>query len=420
LPDPNALLAADVAHHAALGGNDELCVRACLAAGQRCIRVFANVEAQALADRARQRLDRLPTEVRIPLHIGLLRLSIESGAWKLCPREIESELTRTLLEAQSAGLSGEVAAGWALLSELHEEGGNAASAKRSIVLSEQASRDADPETKARAIALAGRCLAQLENDMPRAKTLLEEATALSAPLQLALPDISLGLGLIRYQEGEIDDSERLLCEGWAVAARQLNHWLASESLSRLIMLLLERGQLDVAIVRCADLEPLAAKLGDGSELPFARTLAALVKTARGEGDASSGLESALAGLRAIDTKGHLAYALNFVANLDLRAGRCASAAARAEEALHAAEAVGRRTEVARARTVLAQVAHRTGAPEAATAHLEALRDDLHRPLGLARAVVSTVAALATEVGCALPAPATAERDPPHPLASVPT
>jgi hypothetical protein len=186
------------------------------------------------------------------------------------------------------------------------------------------------------------------------------------------------------------------------------------------MLLLERGQLDVAIVRCADLEPLAAKLGDGSELPFARTLAALVKTARGEGDASSGLESALAGLRAIDTKGHLAYALNFVANLDLRAGRCASAAARAEEALHAAEAVGRRTEVARARTVLAQVAHRTGAPEAATAHLEALRDDLHRPLGLARAVVSTVAALATEVGCALPAPATAERDPPHPLASVPT
>lgn len=407
LPDPGDLLAADIAHHAALGGNDEVCVRACIAAGQRCIRIFANLEAQALADRGRQRLDRLPTNVRVPLHIGLLRLSIESGAWRVCSREIESELTRTVLEAQSAGLKGEVTAGWELLSELHEEVGNTSSAQQSIVLAEQASRDTDPETKARAIARAGRCLAQLEKDMPHAKALLEEAAVLCAPLRLDLPDISLGLGLIRYQEGAHEDSERLLSDGWIVAARQLNHWLASESLSRLIMLLLERGQLDVAIARCAELEPLAAKLGDGSELPFARTLSALAKVARGDGDASSGLEQALGGLRTIDTKGHLAYALNYVAGLDLRAGRVPLAKARAEEALHAAEAVGRRTEVARARTVLAQIAHQTGAPSAASEHLEALREDLDRPLGLAAIVRRAVAELAAVVGCPIAAPASA-------------
>jgi hypothetical protein len=249
--------------------------------------------------------------------------------------------------------------------------------------------------------------------MPHAKALLEEAVVLSTPLKLDLPDISLGLGLIRYQEGEHEASEHLLSHGWTVAARQLNHWLASESLSRLIMLLLERGRLDVAFERCADLEPLATKLGDGSELPFARTLSALTKVARGDGEGSSELEQALAGLRAIDTKGHLAYALNFTANLDLCAGRVPLAKARAEEALHAAEAVGRRTEVARARTVLAQVAHRTGASSAASAHIEALRDDLDRPLGLAATVRRAVAALATEVGCALPAPRPVAADAPR-------
>jgi hypothetical protein len=266
-----------------------------------------------------------------------------------------------------------------------------------LALSEQTSRDTDPETKARAIARAGRCLAQLEKDMPHAKELLEEAVALSAPLKLELPDISLGLGLIRYQEGEHDASERLLEGGFAGATRQQSHWLASESLSRLVMLLLERGNLTRACERCAALEPLAAKLGDGSELPFARTLSALAKVARGDEDAANAIDRALGGLRAIDTKGHLAYALNFLANLDLSAGDLASAKTRAEEALQAAEAVERRTEVARARTVLGHVAHRTGALEAANAQIEALRDDIERPLGLAATVRRAVIDLAAQI-----------------------
>jgi tetratricopeptide (TPR) repeat protein len=351
--------------------------------------------------------------------MGLLRLSIESGAWRLCSREIESDLTRAILEAQSAGLRREVTAGWELLSELHEEIGDMASAHQTVALSEQASRDTDPETKARAIARAGRCLAQLEKDMPHAKELLEEAVTLSAPLKLDLPDISLGLGLIRYQEGEHDVSERLLEGGFAGAARQQNHWLASESLSRLVMLLLERGRFERATERCADLEPLAAKLGDGSELPFAHTLSALAKVARGDEDGAGAIERALAGLRAIDTKGHLAYALNFLANLDLFAGDLPRAKARAEEALQAAEAVGRRTEVARARTVLGHIAYRTGTVAGASAQLDALRDDIDRPLGLAATVRRAVLELQTLIdpahgalGAPTASPAAAEARPP--------
>jgi hypothetical protein len=315
----------------------------------------------------------------------------------MCSRELESELTRTILEAQSAGLHAEVTHGFELLSELHEEIGNTTSALRTVVLSEQASRDADPETKARAIARAGRCLAQLEKDLPHAKDLLDEAVLLAMPLELDLPDISLGLGLIRYQEGAYDDAERLLAEGWTTAARQLNHWLASESLSRLVMLLLEREKLGAAGERCAELEPLAAKLGDGSELPFARTLAALVKVESGDRDGRADVERALALLRTIDTKGHLAYAQNFMANRDLRAGDLVAAKARAEEALRAAEAVGRRTEVARARTVLARIAHLSGSGSSANAHLDALRDDVDRPLGLAAVTRRAVTDLAFRV-----------------------
>ena len=43
-------LAGDLAHHAALAGEDALAAAACVTAGERCLRLFANAEASALAD----------------------------------------------------------------------------------------------------------------------------------------------------------------------------------------------------------------------------------------------------------------------------------------------------------------------------------------------------------------------------------
>jgi DNA-binding SARP family transcriptional activator len=413
IPDPSADLASDVAHHAALGGDDDLCVRACITAGQRCIRIFANAEAQALANRGRQRLDRLDRTVRIPLHMTLLRLSIESGIWRTCARELESELSRTILEAQSAGLPAEVASGWELLSEMHEEEGDYTGAHDSIqralsvvadslALSERTSPEADPETKVRTMARAGRCLVQIERELPKAKELLEEAVLLSAPMSLVVPDILMGLGLVKHWEGDYEAAEKLLEQGWSSATAQLNHWLAYESLSRLVMLLLESGRPEAAVARCSELESLAGKLGEGSELPFAVTLRALARLAMGEAEAPAEVEHALGRLRAIDTKGHLAYSLNFAAEVAFGAGDLASAARRAEEALRAADAVERRTEVARSRLILARLAQRIGDAAAARSQLEALRDDLQRPLGMIAATRKALAALATELGVTIP------------------
>jgi predicted ATPase len=401
LADPTGAIAADVAHHAALGGDDELCARACIEAGQRCIRMFANAEAQALADRGRQRLDRLPAPVRIPLHLGLLRLSVEAGMWRTCARELESELTRAVAEAQSAGLASEVSRGWELLSEVHEEQGNTKNAEQSLVLAERAAREADPTTQARAIARAGRCLAQLEREIPRAEALLEEATRLCASIPIELADIPTGLGLVEYQRGDYDAAERWLEQGWATAQRVSDHWLAYESLSRWVMLLLERGSAEEALARCADLEPLAQKLGEGSEGPFAATLKALAGLVLGNEGAQADAERALDKLREIDTKGQLAYASNFLAELDIAAGALDLAERRAHEALHAAEAIGRRTEMARARSILSRVALEKGDRTAACAHIEALREDLGRPLVLAAAARSAVLAQAAALGLSL-------------------
>jgi DNA-binding SARP family transcriptional activator len=400
--DPGGDLAADVAHHAALGGDDELCVRACITAGQRCIRMFANAEAQALANRGRQRLDRLDRAVRIPLHMTLLRLSVESGVWRTCARELETELSRTVLEAQSAGLSAEVSIGWELLSEMQEEEGNLTRAHESITMSEETSREADPETRVRMLARAGRCLVQTEQDVPKAKTMLEEAVVLCAPMKLVLPDIQMGLGLIKHWEGDYEAAESLLDQGYTSATAQLNHWIAFESLSRLVIVLLERGLPEVAEARCSDLEVLAAKLGEGSEVPFAATLRALAGLARGSSSAPTDVERALAKLREIDTKGHLAYALNFVAELDVSKGDLASGARRSEEALRAAESVGRRAEVARSRLLLARLAARIGDAASARDQLIALQRDLLEPLGMIAATRKAIAELAIELGVTIP------------------
>ena len=164
------------------------------------------------------------------------------------------------------------------------------------------------------------------------------------------------------------------------------------------MLLLECGRAEAAEARCSDLEALAAKLGEGSEVPFATTLRALARLALGESEAPAEVELAIKRLREIDTKGHLAYALNFAAEVALAAGDLAAAARRAEEALRAADAVERKAEVARARLILARLAERIGDVASARAQVEALRDTWLEPLGMIAATRKAIAVFAAELG----------------------
>ena len=86
------------------------------------------------------------------------------------------------------------------------------------------------------------------------------------------------------------------------------------------MLERERGRYADMHAHCAELETVAARLGD-DETPFVKTLRALAGLATEEASADDALASALTRLRAVDDKSYLAYALNSAAHLHRQAGR---------------------------------------------------------------------------------------------------
>src|SRR5439155_98200 len=167
--DVESGLAGDVAHHAALGGDAELAARACVTAGERCLRLFAHSEALALAQRGLPLVAGLPRETRLRLHMALLKLAVYAGKTGRSLPDLDVELARVTREAQEAGLAAEVATGFYLLSFLHHRVGDFSAAHQDTLQGADAARSADPATAARAFGNTGRCLAQIERDIPRAE-----------------------------------------------------------------------------------------------------------------------------------------------------------------------------------------------------------------------------------------------------------
>src|SRR5262249_32616667 len=252
---------------------------------------------------------------------------------------------------------------------------------------------------------SARCLAMLEREMPRAQALLEETGALADRLGIEVIDIPWGQGIASAFAGDGPGAARLLTRALEVARSIGDHWAEWDCLARLTMLELEAGHPEEARKRCAELTPVAARMGEGSEGPFSAALEAMVALASGEAGADQRLDKAADALRAADARGLLAYTLLFGAEDDLRAGRTPSARGRAEEALRAAELVGRCSDVALAHAVLARAGLADRDLVAVEANLEALRRDLERPSDLsARARAAAEAALAAGVQTLTPTP----------------
>jgi hypothetical protein len=127
---------------------------------------------------------------------------------------------------------------------------------------------------------------------------------------------------------------------------------------RLASLELERDRYEAARAYCAELAPFAAKLGDGSERTLGVALDALALLRSGDGatvrQAEERLQSALDELAVLDAKGARSYALLSAAEWHWSNGRRDVAVALAREALDASNAVGRKSEMAMARILLAR------------------------------------------------------------------
>lgn len=396
--DERSLVASDVAHHAMLGGNMELAATACVVAGERCRRLFAYRDAMQLAERGLAQAMELPRKKRIPLEIELLGLQVHSGMTPEVAQRVEAALSRAIPEAQDAGLRAQTLRGLYWLSMVHYYRGDADSAHSDSVRAAEAGRSADPATAAYTLATTARCLAHLGREMDRALALLSEARSIAAPLELDLLDVSWGFGMVHHHAGEIDAARRLLGEALAKARRAQDRWPEWDCLARLTMIDLESGCAREAIERCRELHAISARMGEGSEIPFAEALEALARFALAESGAEERLQRALERLRAADTKGQLAYALVLAAQLDLGRGAVERAERHAEEALHAAEVVERRSDAVLAKAILARVAQARGETRAAAACLAEFEPYLATPLGLSARAAAALASLKAEPG----------------------
>ncbi len=339
--DTSPGLAGAVAHHALLGGEDALMVKASLVAARHALRVCAEAEAHALADRALPLVSCLPLaeqlRVRMEFHeVRLLTRRLERGEVS----ETREEVLRLLAQAQNAGLAEVEAAGYALLAHEAYTRHDSPTALPMSLLGAQAARLAvDPEARARALAQAGRCLAMVGRDPERCAQLLDEAEAEARRTGSRVPDIALGRGLVAHVLGQTAEA-RLQLEQAAAQAQELGDaWRQTEALFDLTRMSLELG--DLAHAR-SDIERAllpAERLAAGSEPAVARGLTALVELLEARAAASpeegpvARFDEACAELERIDAGFRIVRLLLLRAEADVAAGR-------AEEVVRATRQIG--------------------------------------------------------------------------------
>jgi hypothetical protein len=219
------------------------------------------------------------------------------------------------------------------------------------------------------MAVTSRCLILIERDLERAISLAEEADALARRHGLTISEVPWALGLARYHLGDLDSARTELCEAVERCRLGNDHWFHCMCLQQLACIALERRRAGEALGWCGQLDEFASRLSEGSERPFGRALAALSQMVDGGAEPCK-LERALAALRDVDAKGLLAYSLNTAAELSIDHRRGDDARRFVDEALAAADAVGRATERVVARMILAALDIDAGDAVAAVARYQ--------------------------------------------------
>jgi tetratricopeptide (TPR) repeat protein len=256
-------------------------------------------------------------------------------------------------------------------------------------------RSADALTRARHLGNTARCLAMLERDMDQAHAMYAEARELADQAGTCLVSVEWAAAILFDFAGDYSQAAQRFERVLELARAEEDRWVEYEALRALVQLELESGVPAAATRYSSELVAVAAKMGEGSEEPTARALEALLRFRAGVAGAPA-LEQALARLRDVDAKGMLSYALTLAADGDLGAQRIAEAERRAAEALQAASAVSRRSQMALARVVLARAALVSGDRKRASSELDATRADFDQPLALnarARAAVTLTRSL---------------------------
>jgi len=390
--DGDAALQGEIIHHAELAGEAPTAVRACLAAGAHCLRVFANEQAGAVAERGLARLDSLPPGAeRTTLEIDLLRLRVGAAAGTGGRRlpALASRIEQAIAAAQALGLHAQAAAGWEILAYC-QQASDSPRTQQATLAAQRSTRHADAATHCRQLANSGRCLLDIEADPAAGRALLAEAAALADQLGLQVMELDWGRGLAARADGDLEAAIDALANAVVQARLAQNHWREYECMVALATVELEAGRHAHVLRDVEQIAAAAARMGE-AEVPFAQALAALACWREGDAGAERRLADGIAGLRALDDKAHLAYALNEAAAQALEDGRLPLAAAQAAEALAAAQAVRRPTEVTVAAALLARAAQQAARRAEALVQAQAALRAAATPSARAAAAVALAA-----------------------------
>ena len=205
-PEGDAVTA-DIARHAALGGDAAMAAGACITAGRRCLWLFANVEAATLARRGMHYADGLPEPERTTTMLDLLDIQLAA----VSPSDAEhaaEELEHLAERALDHGCLEHARLGFHLLSYLRWEGGAQSDAARHMLHAEQVTRGMDGEERVVALAEAARCLVLLDRDLGDAEALALEARAIAVRTGVVTPAIADAIGMLRAHQGELDEAAR--------------------------------------------------------------------------------------------------------------------------------------------------------------------------------------------------------------------
>ncbi|MGA2792803.1 MAG: AAA family ATPase [Roseiarcus sp.] len=371
--DPS--LAGELAYHAGAAGDHSLAVQACIAAGEHCLRLFANAAALDAADRGLGHLAPLPTgSDRARAHIALLKVKVFAGASpgiRMKPKLFE-ELQLAVEAAELAGVRDyDAATGWHMISWWNQQCNDILRAQQAILRAEMITRPLDDLTRSQQLASTGRCLLEVESDVQRARAFLREADQIAARLDQNFVELDWGRGLIARWDGDLAKAQEWMGRALALARLREDRWREMECLVWIVKIAIEGDRLAQVGAYCDEIDAIADRIGDGPA-PVADALRAVALMQSQAGAAEPDLQKPLAALRALDDKAQLAYVLNQIATWRLDHGRLEGARAAALEALGAAQAVKRTTEIVAATAILACVNAESGDAREAGAMIETL------------------------------------------------
>jgi len=336
-----------------------MAVRACVTAGSRCLRVFANAEAFTHARRGLRLVDQLSNPERAKRVIELEQISV-AARWPENPDAESTRIEALAEEALDAGCPEHARLAFTLVSSLRWHEGALGDAHRLSLRAELASRGTDDRTRAIGIAETARCLVILERDLAQAEAMLLEARALTERSGESSWAVFDGVGLLRLHAGALEEAKAAFEEAWTIAKKRGDRLEEFMSLEHLVMVSIHQRNPDEACQHAKELAAIGEKLREGSEGPLGRAMLALCRYQKGDMEHRAALEAAIQELRDADAKQRLAFVLTQAAAVESERGDLERAAVRAAEA----EAIGRilqqPSESALARAVLLRIAREQG------------------------------------------------------------